>query len=54
MFPRHQKDGLYEGIPAVIDKDFAPALLASLLGADYFVILTAVDKVAINFENRTK
>lgn len=47
--PVIKKDGLYEGIPAVIDKDFASALLASLLGADYFVILTAVDKVAINF-----
>jgi len=37
------------GAPAVIDKDFAAALLASLIDADMLIILTAVDKVAINF-----
>lgn len=37
------------GIDAVIDKDFASAKLASELNADYLVILTAVEKVAINF-----
>lgn len=37
------------GIDAVIDKDFASAKLAGKLGADYLVILTAVEKVAINF-----
>lgn len=37
------------GVPAVIDKDFASALLAKELNADYLVILTAVEKVAINF-----
>ena len=34
---------------AVIDKDFASAKLAELLDADMLVILTAVEKVAINF-----
>lgn len=39
----------YEGIPAVIDKDFASAKLAELVDADYLFILTAVDRVAINW-----
>lgn len=42
-------DGDYEGIPAVIDKDFASAKLAELVNADYLFILTAVDRVCINF-----
>lgn len=37
------------GVPAVIDKDFASAKIAQLLDADYLIILTAVEKVAINF-----
>lgn len=37
------------GVDAVIDKDFASAKLAEQLEADYLIILTAVDKVAINF-----
>jgi carbamate kinase len=37
------------GIAAVIDKDFASSLLASLIKADLFIISTAVEKVAINF-----
>lgn len=37
------------GIDAVIDKDFASSKLAEKLGADYLIILTAVEKVAINF-----
>jgi carbamate kinase len=37
------------GVEAVIDKDFASSLLASGLGADLFLISTAVEKVAINF-----
>ncbi|MFZ5820031.1 MAG: carbamate kinase [Chloroflexota bacterium] len=42
-------DGNYEGIAAVIDKDFASSLLAQQIGADLFVISTAVEKVALNF-----
>jgi carbamate kinase len=38
-----------QGIAAVIDKDFASSLLASNLGADLFIISTAVEKVALNF-----
>ncbi|WP_416175457.1 carbamate kinase [Clostridium sp.] len=39
----------YKGVPAVIDKDFASAKLAELVSADYLFILTAVDRVAINY-----
>jgi len=37
------------GVPAVIDKDFASAKLAEIVDVDYLIILTAVEKVAINF-----
>ena len=37
------------GVAAVIDKDYASALVAELVEADYLVILTAVDNVYINF-----
>jgi len=37
------------GMDAVVDKDFAGAKLAEIIDADYFIILTAVEKVAINF-----
>ena len=43
------RDGKLYGTPAVIDKDFASAKLAELLDADMLVVLTAVEKVAINF-----
>lgn len=39
----------YVGVPAVIDKDFTAAKLAELVDADILLILTAVEKVAINF-----
>lgn len=42
-------DRQYQGVAAVIDKDFASSLLASLIKADLFLISTAVEKVAINF-----
>lgn len=42
-------DGNLHGVPAVIDKDFASSLLASELGADMFVIATAVEQVALDF-----
>ena len=41
--------GDYEGVAAVIDKDFASSLLARNIGADLFLISTAVEKVALNF-----
>lgn len=38
-----------KGVGAVIDKDFASCLLAKELNADFLIILTAVEKVALNF-----
>lgn len=42
------KDGL-RGTAAVIDKDYASALLANEIGAELYLISTAVEKVALNF-----
>jgi carbamate kinase len=42
-------DGNLEGVAAVIDKDFGSSLLANNVGAELFVISTAVEKVALNF-----
>jgi len=43
------EDGTLEGVAAVIDKDFAAELLAEQIDADALVILTEVEKVAINW-----
>ncbi|HJQ40331.1 MAG TPA: carbamate kinase [Thermoanaerobaculia bacterium] len=48
------RDNQWRGIEAVIDKDFASALLASELNADLFLILTGVSKVAIDFGKPTQ
>ncbi len=37
------------GVPAVIDKDLSASLLAESIDADMLMILTAVEKVAVNF-----
>jgi carbamate kinase len=42
-------DGNYQGVAAVIDKDYASSLLAREIKAELFVISTAVEKVALNF-----
>ena len=42
-------DGTLEGVAAVIDKDFAAELLAEQVDADALMILTEVEKVAINW-----
>ncbi|MGI6392128.1 MAG: carbamate kinase [Candidatus Izemoplasmatales bacterium] len=47
--PVVKDDNRYVGVPAVIDKDFASAKLADLLDANSLIILTAIDKVKINF-----
>ncbi|MDD2331545.1 MAG: carbamate kinase [Candidatus Cloacimonetes bacterium] len=44
-----EDNGDFEGVDAVIDKDFASALLALVIEADLFVILTGVDRVSINY-----
>jgi carbamate kinase len=43
------ESGTLRGAAAVIDKDLASALLASEIGADLFIISTAVEKVALEF-----
>ena len=47
--PVIKNDDTYEEVSAVIDKDNTSALLGKGLDADYLIILTAVEKVAINF-----
>ena len=47
--PVVRRDGKLYGTPAVIDKDFASSKLAELVQADALVILTAVDRVCINW-----
>lgn len=47
--PVVSEDGKLTGVNAVIDKDNVSSLLASQINADYLVILTAVEKVAVNF-----
>jgi carbamate kinase len=42
-------DGNLSGVAAVIDKDLASSLLARELGAELFLISTAVEKVALRF-----
>ena len=42
-------EGDYTGVAAVIDKDFACEKMAELVDADYLFILTAVDRVCINY-----
>lgn len=46
---REEDNELLKGVPAVIDKDLASYALAKELKADLLMILTSVDKVAINF-----
>ena len=46
--------GCYKGVPAVIDKDMAGALLGEDCDADVLVLLTAVDYVAINFGKKNQ
>ncbi len=43
------ENGDLVGVEAVIDKDFASSLLANSIQADLFVISTAVEKVALNY-----
>ncbi len=47
--PVIEKNGKLEGIDAVIDKDFASAKMAEIVGADELIILTAVEHVFLHF-----
>jgi carbamate kinase len=48
------RDGQWRGIEAVIDKDFASSLLAASLGADLYIVLTGVPRVALDFGKPTQ
>lgn len=48
---KRDKIELLEGVDAVIDKDMSSALLGKKIDADILLILTAVDKVCINFKS---
>ncbi|VXC90454.1 amino acid (carbamate) kinase [Enterobacterales bacterium 8AC] len=47
--PVIQEDAKLRGVDAVIDKDWASSRLAEMIDADALIILTTVEKVAINF-----
>ena len=47
--PVFEANNAYAGVPAVIDKDRSAAMMAATFDADMLVILTAVEKVAVNF-----
>jgi len=44
-----ESDNTYEGVDAVVEKDLTAGVLARDIQADLFIILTGVDRVAINF-----
>jgi carbamate kinase len=47
---KRQADDRYGGVEAVIDKDLTSAVLATDIGAELLVILTAVEQVYVDFE----
>lgn len=49
-----EKNGWLEGVDGVIDKDLASALLGNELNAEKLIILTGIDKVAINYKERNQ
>lgn len=44
-----EEDGTFEGVDAVVDKDYASSVLARDLEADLLLIQTGVDKVSLNY-----
>ena len=47
-------DGTRHGVEAVIDKDLSSALMANVLGIDTMMVLTAVDRVYVDFGKPTQ
>lgn len=47
--PLVRKKNKLKAVYGVIDKDLCSAKIASIIGADYFLILTSVDKVYLNY-----
>jgi len=43
------EDGVLFGVSAVIDKDYASAMLATAVKAELFILSTSVEKVALNY-----
>jgi carbamate kinase len=52
--PVVHSESSYAGVDAVIDKDFAAATMADLVDADVFLILTAVERVYLDFNKPTQ
>lgn len=48
--PVIKENGVYSGVSAVIDKDFAARKLAANCGCDQFMILTDVENASINYK----
>lgn len=51
---RQDKNGDYQGLEAVIDKDRAGEVMAQSLGADTFMVLTDVDHALLNFNKENQ
>ncbi|MEN9539749.1 MAG: carbamate kinase [Pseudomonadota bacterium] len=49
-----QPNGHLQGVPAVIDKDLTSAMLAAHLHADAYIMLTGVERVALDFNKPTQ
>lgn len=49
-----QENGHLQGVPAVIDKDLTSAMLAAHLHADAYIMLTGVERVAVDFNKPTQ
>ncbi|MBD3168573.1 MAG: carbamate kinase [candidate division Zixibacteria bacterium] len=47
-------DGMLDGVDAVVDKDYASAVLGNAIGAELLIIVTDIDKVFINFSDPDK
>jgi len=47
--PVIERNGVLEGIEAVVDKDLTGSLLANKIGAEIFLILTDVENAALNY-----
>lgn len=52
--PVGRRDGVWDGVDAVIDKDYAAAELAGQLGADALVLVTGVESVMLDYGRPTE
>jgi carbamate kinase len=52
--PVGRRDGVWDGVDAVIDKDYAAAELATQLGAEALVLITGVDSAQLDFGKPTQ